>query len=97
MSKLLMKTNMVLSSTLKQNNSFFRKGEKVKILFRFENLKDDIILKKPQLKKRTRRNTIENKARLCQNILSSSEQNYFLDQKSYKINTPRQSEESGIG
>ena len=73
------------------------KGGKVIILFRFENLKDDIILKKPQLKKRTRRNTIENKTRLCQQILSSAKQNDFLHQKSYKINTPRQSEESGIG
>ena len=97
MSKLLVKNNMVLSSTLKQNNSFFTKRDKVTILFRFENLKDDIILKKPQLKKRTRRNTIENKARLCQHILSSAEQNYFLDEKSYNINASRQSEESGIG
>ena len=73
------------------------KCKRVTILFRFENLKDDIILKKPQLKKRTRRNTIENKARLCQQILSSAWQNGFLDEKSYKINAPKQSEESGVG
>ena len=56
-----------------------------------------MILKKPQLKKRTKRNTIENTARLCQHILSSAEQNDFLDEKSYNINTPGQSEELGIG
>ena len=73
------------------------KCKRVTILFRFENLKDGIVLKKPQLKKRTRRNTIENKARLCQQILSSAWQNGFLDEKLYKINTPRESEESGVG
>ena len=73
------------------------KCKRVTILFRFENLKDDLLLQKPQLKKRMRRNTIENKARLCEHILSSTKQNYFLDEKSYKISTPRQSEESGIG
>ena len=73
------------------------KCKRVTILFRFENLKDGIVFKKPQLKKRTRRNTIENKARLCQHILSSTKENYFLDEKSYKISTPRQSEDSGIG
>ena len=69
------------------------------ILFRVENSKNDVNLKKPQIKKRTGRslNTIENKARLCQHILSSTKENYFLDEKSYKISTPRQSEESGVG
>ena len=73
------------------------KCKRVTILFRFVNLKDGIVLKKPQLKKRTRRNTIENRARLCKHILSSAEQNNLLDEKSYKINAPKQSEESGIG
>ena len=69
------------------------------MLFRVENSKDDVNLKKPQIKKRTSRslNTIENKARLCQHILSSAGQNNFLDEKSYNTNAPRQSEESGIG
>ena len=73
------------------------KCKRITILFRFVNLKDGIVLKKPQLKKRTRRNTIENRARLCKHILSSAEQNNLLDEKSYKINAPKQSEESGIG
>ena len=73
------------------------KCKRITILFRFVNLKDGIVLKKPQLKKRTRRNTIENRARLCKHILSSAEQNNFLDEKSYNTNAPRQSEESGIG
>ena len=90
---------MYINAKLCNEAQLFRsmKGEKVIILFRFENLKDDIILKKPQLKKRTRRNTIQNKARLCKHILSSAEPNYFLDEKSYNINASRQSEESGIG
>ena len=69
------------------------------MLFRVENSKNDVNLKKPQIKKRTGRslNTIENKARLCQHILSFAEQNDFLDEKSYNINTARQSEESGVG
>ena len=69
------------------------------MLFRVENSKNDVNLKKPQIKKRTGRslNTIENKARLCQHILSVAEQNNFLDEKSYTINTPRQSEESSVG
>ena len=73
------------------------KCKRITILFRFVNLKDGIVLMKPQLKKRTRRNTIENRARLCKHILSSAEQNNLLDEKSYKINAPKQSEESGIG
>ena len=71
------------------------------MLFRVavENSKNDVNLKKPQIKKRTERslNTIENKARLCQHILSFAEQNDFLDEKSFNINTPRQSEESNVG
>ena len=69
------------------------------MLFSVENSKNDVNLKKPQIKKRTGRslNTIENKARLCQHILSFAEQNDFLDEKSYNINTPRQSEELSVG
>ena len=69
------------------------------MLFRVENSKNEDNFKNPQIKKRTGRslNTIENKARLCQHILSFAEQNDFLDEKSYNINTARQSEESGVG